>query len=90
MTALEFDEKNVEVLLQFSNLRILRCRDSEAIQFMDRIYESINYCVVNDLENYPSLEAILQLAKNYLELEGFPKAIMLLDILIKFDDENVK
>jgi hypothetical protein len=45
---------------------------------------------VNDLENYPSLEAILQLAKNYLELEGFPKAIMLLDILIKFDDENVK
>ena len=88
--ALEYDQNNVDALLQFSNLRILRCKDQEAIEFMDRIYTMVNNCIENNLENYPSHETLLQLAKNYLELECIPKSIKLLDILVKFDDENVK
>ena len=89
-SALDHDENNVDALLQFSNLRILRCKDQEALQFMDRIYNMVNNCIDNNLENYPSHEIILQLAKNYLELDAIPKSIKLLDILVKFDDENVK
>ena len=88
-TALSYDESNAEALLQYSNLRILRCKDQEAIQFMDRIYSIVNNCVINNLEHYPSPEILLQLAKNYLELDCLPKSIKLLDILVKFDDENV-
>ena len=80
----------METLLQFSNLRILRCKDKEAIVFMDKIYNLVCNCEEKSLENYPSLEILLQLAKNYLELEVFLKAIKILDILVKFDDENVK
>ena len=79
----------MDALLQYSNLRILRCKDKEALYFMDKIYEKINVCNENNLENYPSLEVLLQLSKNYLELECFPKSIKLLDMLVKFDDENV-
>lgn len=88
-TALSFDPNNLDTLLQFSNLRILRRRDNEALEFMERIYTIIKDCVLQNLENYPSLEIVFQLAKNYLELEYYTKAIYLLDLLIKFDDENV-
>jgi hypothetical protein len=56
---------------------------------MDKIYEKINICYENNIDNYPSLEVLFQLSKNYLELECFPKSIKLLDMLVKFDDENV-
>jgi len=86
---LNYDENNIEALLQYSNLRILRCKDQEALFFMDKIYEKINICNENNLENYPSLEVLLQLSKNYFELECYLKSIKLLDMLVKFDDENV-
>ncbi len=83
----------MDALLQLSNLRILRARDEEALQYMDRIFEF----TINILENNinvnndqpPSSEMITNLAKNYSELKVYVKAIRLYDISIKINDEDV-
>ena len=70
-------------------MRILRCRDQEALDLMEKIYQQVVYCVENFLDQFPSNEVLLNLAKNYIELEVFVKAIRVLDLLVKLDDESV-
>jgi len=79
--------------LQLSNLRILRARDEEALQYMNKIYEiTINFLENNINANNdqpPSSDMITNLAKNYSELKIYDKALKLYDILIKMNDEDV-
>jgi tetratricopeptide (TPR) repeat protein len=85
---LECNPDSLDVLIQLSNLRILRCRDNEALQFMERIYNYIQLCL-DRLDEFPSEDLLANLAKNYSELEQYAKAIKIYDILIKMNDENV-
>ena len=89
-TALHYDNNNPDALIQYSNLRILRCRDAEALSYMDKVLNQVENCVLNNLENYPDHEILINLSKNYIELENYHKAIKALDVLVKLDDENLE
>jgi len=86
--AISYDDSNCDALIQFSNVRILRCRDQEAVGFMDKILAKIeNLSLDNLLESIPSLDILLNLAKNYVELEIFDKAVKVCDVLVQGNDE---
>ena len=87
---MEYNPNSLDVLLQLSNLRIIRCRDDEALQYMEKIYSHILACLESGSVEFPSEDILSNLAKNYSELEKYSKAIRLYDILIKMNDENVK
>jgi tetratricopeptide (TPR) repeat protein len=87
---LKFDENSFDILIQLSNLRILRCKDEEALNYMEKIYNNIIDHVENNSDTLPSHDIMLNLAKNYAELENFVKAIKIFDVLIKLNDEDVK
>jgi tetratricopeptide (TPR) repeat protein len=90
-TALNYDHDNLDALLQMSNLRILRKRDEEALEYMEKIYTKIMNSLQNQLEDLPSNDIILNLSKNYSEIgNNLTKAIKLLDILVKLDDEDLE
>jgi tetratricopeptide (TPR) repeat protein len=89
--AFKYENENFDALLQMSNLRILRKRDDEALQYMDRIYLPVLTLVINGQEsNLPSQDILLNLSKNYSELTIYTKAIKLLDILVKINDEDLE
>ena len=79
--------------MQLSNLRILRARDDEALQYMNKIYDITINILENNVntnnEQPPSSDMITNLAKNFSELKVYDKAIKLYDILIKINDEDV-
>lgn len=77
------------MLIQYANLRILRCRDKEALEYMEKIYTSLITSVENNSDNLPSHDIIKNLAKNYSELEQYIKAIKVFDISVKLNDEDV-
>jgi len=77
---------NVDVLVQYSNLRILRKRDKEAKDFMDKAYSLI--LSIKESDKFPDADIIFSLAKNYSELEDYYNAVKLYDILIQLDDDN--
>jgi len=83
----------MDALLQLSNLRILRARDEEALQYMNRIFDFTISILENNIninnDQPPSSDMITNLAKNYSELKVYEKAIKLYDILIKINDEDV-
>lgn len=85
--------ESFDALLQLSNLRILRARDDEALQYMNKIFEITLNILENNVntnnEQPPSSDMITNLAKNYSELKVYDKAIKLYDILIKLNDEDV-
>jgi tetratricopeptide (TPR) repeat protein len=87
---IQYNPNSLDVLLQLSNLRIIRCRDDEALEYMERIYKNILACLESGSVEFPSEDILSNLAKNYSELEKYNKAIRLYDILIKMNDENVK
>ena len=79
---------NIDILLQLSNLRILRKRDKEAKEILDKIMSLIN---INDItnENFPDHDILLNIANNYAEINCYAEAIKLLSILVKIDDEDL-
>ena len=79
---------NIDILLQLSNLRILRKRDKEAKEILDKIMTLIN---VNDVtnDNFPDHDILLNIANNYAEINCYAEAIKLLSILVKIDDEDL-
>ena len=79
---------NIDILLQMSNLRILRKRDKEAKEILDKIMNLIN---VNDVtnDNFPDHDILLNIANNYAEINCYAEAIKLLSILVKIDDEDL-
>lgn len=81
-------DNNVDVLVQYSSLRILRKRDKEAREYMDKAYSII--LSIKDSEKFPDADIIFSLAKNYSELEDYYNAIKLYDILVQLDDDNAE
>ena len=79
---------NIDILLQLSNLRILRKRDKEAKEILDKIMNLIN---INDItnENFPDHDVLLNIANNYAEINMYVEAIKILNILVKIDDEDL-
>ena len=79
---------NIDILLQMSNLRILRKRDKEAKEILDKIMNLIN---INDVtnDNFPDHDILLNIANNYAEINCYAEAIKLLSILVKIDDEDL-
>lgn len=74
-----------------SNLRILRKRDTEALTFMDRIYNSVlDYLNQGDETLLPSQDILSNLSKNYSELLQYVKAIKILDLVLKLNDEDLE
>jgi len=86
---IKYDTNSYDVLIQLSNLRILRCRDNEALEFMDKIYKDVMTNVENGKDDLPNEDILSNLAKNYSELELFIKAIKIYDIIIKINDQDV-
>ena len=86
---IKYDANSYDVLIQLSNLRILRCRDNEALEFMDKIYNDVLAIVESGKDDLPNEDILSNLAKNYSELELFVKAIKIYDILIKINDQDV-
>lgn len=79
---------NPDVLIQYSNLRILRNRDKEAFEFMNKAY---NIITLNEKdENFPDCDIISNLARNFSELSDYSKAITLLEIITSLDQDNLE
>jgi len=91
--AFKYHADSIDALLQLSNLRILRCRDEEAISCMDKVFDYIaNIMIHNNNPNGelpPSSDMIMNLAKNYSELKLYVKAVQLYDLCLKINDEDV-
>lgn len=84
--AITICEDNPDVLIQYSNLRILRKKDSDAQTFMEKAF---NIIINNqNSEFFPDCEIICNLAKNYSELGNYYQAIKLLDIITQLDEHN--
>ena len=57
---------------------------------MDKLYEFILLSLDKNDDSYPSQDIMFNLSKNYSEFQNYPKAIKILDLLIKLDEENVE
>ena len=89
--ALNYDTNSFDALIQISNLRILRKRDDEAVSYMDRLYNSIMTLVeLGDESSLPTQEILLNLSKNYSELGLYLKAIKILDVCVKINEDDLE
>ena len=79
---------NIDILLQLSNLRILRKRDDEAKNALNKIMNEINVIDITD-EKFPDHDVLLNIANNYAEINMYVEAIKILNILVKIDDEDL-
>ena len=85
---LNISNNNIDILLQLSNLRILRKRDEEAKNALNKIMNEINIIDITD-EKFPDHDVLLNIANNYAEINMYPEAIKILNILVKIDDEDL-
>ena len=84
---LEILPENIDILMQLSNLRILRKKDDEALKILNVIYNKI---FENFNENLPEREILVNLSKNYAEIEKFDVAIEILNLILKIDDLDIE
>ena len=89
LKGLEYDPESIDALMQMSNLRIIRKRDTEAKEYMDKIFQKLNSMKI-DSEDFPDADVIFNLAKNYQEIGEFYTATKILDVLIRLDDLNLE
>ena len=85
---LNINNNNIDILLQLSNLRILRKRDDEAKSTLNKIMNLINVIDITD-EKFPDHGVLLNIANNYAEINMYEQAIQILNILVKIDDEDI-
>ena len=85
---LNISNNNIDILLQLSNLRILRKRDDEAKNALNKIMNEINVIDITD-EKFPDHDVLLNIANNYAEINMYVEAIKILNILVKIDDEDL-
>ena len=85
---LNISNNNIDILLQLSNLRILRKRDEEAKNALNKIMNEINIIDITD-EKFPDHDVLLNIANNYAEINMYVEAIKILNILVKIDDEDL-
>ena len=86
---LEILPENIDILLQLSNLRILRKKDDEALKILNVIYNKIKNDE-NFNENFPEREILVNLSKNFAELEKYKIAIEILNLILKIDDLDIE
>jgi len=79
------DKDNPDVLVQYSNLRILRKKDKEAEDYLYKAFEVIK---TNKNECFPDTDLLVNIAKNFAELGNFYHAVKVLDIAVEMDDSN--
>ena len=82
--------ESIEALLQLSNLRILRKRDSEAKEAMNKILEKIKINEKNENDNLPERDILINLSQNFAELKMFKEACYIMNIILKRDDEDIE
>ena len=89
--ALNICPESIEALLQFSNLRILRKRDSEAKEAMNKILEKIKQ-IDKDLneQEIPERDILINLSQNFAELKIFKDACYIINLILKKDDEDIE
>ena len=89
--ALNICPESIEALLQFSNLRILRKRDSEAKEAMNKILEKIKQ-IDKDLneQEIPERDILINLSQNFAELKLFKDACYIINLILKKDDEDIE
>ena len=77
--------------MQFSNLRILRKRDSEAKEAMNKILEKIKQ-IDKDLneQEIPERDILINLSQNFAELKLFKDACYIINLILKKDDEDIE
>ncbi|CAI2374946.1 unnamed protein product [Moneuplotes crassus] len=87
--AFEIENDNLDALQCLANLRIMRARDEEAIELLDRVLKTIlEKQELGDPQEMPSIDFRLQTSRLYMELEQFKKAVKPLDTVIKEDDNK--
>ena len=86
--ALNIFPESIEALLQLSNLRILRKRDNEAKNAMNKILEKIKNSE-NDI-NIPERDIMINLSQNFAELKMFKEACYIINLILKKDDEDIE
>ena len=86
--ALNICPESIEALLQFSNLRILRKRDKEA---MYKIFEKLKN-IENNLneQEIPERDMLINLSQNFAELKLFKEACYIINLILKKDDEDIE
>ena len=89
--ALNICPESIEALLQFSNLRILRKRDGEAKEAMNKILEKIKQ-IDKDLneQEIPERDILINLSQNFAELKLFKDACYIINLILKKDDEDIE
>ena len=89
--ALNICPESIEALLQFSNLRILRKRDSEAKEAINKILEKIKQ-IDKDLneQEIPERDILINLSQNFAELKLFKDACYIINLILKKDDEDIE
>ena len=73
--ALNICPESIEALLQFSNLRILRKRDSD---------KDLNE------QEIPERDILINLSQNFAELKLFKDACYIINLILKKDDEDIE
>lgn len=86
--AYSISDTNIDVLVQYSNIRIIRKRDKEALEYMNKAMTLIMQN--NNPDLFPDSDTIFNLAKNFSELEDYYNAIKLYDIVLQLDDQNLE
>lgn len=87
LKALEQDNSNIDALQGLANLRIMRAKDDEANELLEKVVNIIKQKdELADPEQMPPYDFRLQTSRLLIELLNYKKAIKPLDTLIKEDD----
>ena len=87
--ALEYDSSNIDAMQCMANLRIMRAKDDEANEYLEKVVLIIwHKDEQNDYNTMPPYEFRMQTARLLIELQNYKKAIKPLDTWIKEDDSN--
>jgi len=89
LKALEYYSENIDALQGLANIRIMRARDQEAIELLNKVVEIVKQkSKSKDPNDMPPFEFRLQTARLLIELQNFDTAVRPLDTLIKEDDSK--
>lgn len=86
---LKYDPESIDVLLQLSNVRIIRKRDAEAEEALNKIQDIVKKMDDNE-EGYPDRDMLMNISKNFAEIERYEKAIEVLDIVKQMNDQDIE
>ena len=88
--ALSLTPNSIEALLQFSNLRILRARDKEAAEALEKILVVLKEESEGGGDNLPERDMLVNVSQNFAEIGEYGKAIYVVNLILKQDDEDIE